>query len=1017
MTPRLASTIFAVIALLIVSAPATAAVLPAGTTAVLSGDSSLFGEFSAPLNFSFSTSNAVSQNGRFVAFTSHSDGLSDQNDDAAENVYVKDTTTGAVTYVSRRSGADGAPSHSDCTTPAISGDGNAVAFVCVGSLDPADTNNMSDVYVRNLLTDQTTLVSRQSGDGVVGNNESLSPAVNQDGTKIAFASDASNLGGGSQFREVYLGDITAHTTTLVSDPPGTNDPPNSTALHPSISDDGNSVAFESVASNLVGGDTNNTSDIFVRNMSSGAIILASRATGTAGLIGDHSSEKPEISGDGGTVVFTSNATDLVPTLDSDTGDDVYKRTLGATPTTTLVDVKGTTKSDDGADSASVNDTGNVIAFQSFATVFDPAVAGPDHVSEIYVSSNGEAPVLVSRGSGAAGAPSLSAGDPSVSGDGKWVIFNSQNSLTGDNIPDDLGTVSARFLPGQATSLISRPPGTDPIANLTGDSFGGAVSANGHFVAFSTDAPGLGVPRGVRSAIVVRNTVTGELTIASRADGAGGAVMNNAFSPSISSDGDRVAFEEDPVGGDGQIWVRDLNTGQTIRADRADGANGAVSDGDSESPSIDGAGDKVAFESTAKNLSPDDTEAGDDVYVRDLASSTTTLTSRAVNGDKGDDVSFGASLSSDGDHVAFASDADNLGDGDTDKTRDIHVRDLSEGTTRLASVSTSGQKGDKGSDEPSISADGSRVAFESTATDFGSTQTGVSQVWVHDFGSGQTSGVSRADGPGGDFMPNQSIFPAISADGRVVAFTSGDGVLRSRSRPLGRGVLLEDFTAFRRDLAAGTTSVVSRAPGADGATAPSAFAAGLSGNGACVAFDASGGLVAPAVGAEDYSQVYLRTFGADCAAPAPANPPATKDTSAPVLRSVSLTHSRFRVARGATVIAARRIPRGTQLRFESSEAAKLTILVERQVPGRKLRKGKKRICRPVHKRPKHGACKALRRRATLTRHVQAGKGHVSLSGRIGKRRMTPGRYRLTITATDAAGNRSRPIHRSFTILAG
>jgi len=124
-----------------------------------------------------------------------------------------------------------------------------------------------------------------------------------------------------------------------------------------------------------------------------------------------------------------------------------------------------------------------------------------------------------------------------------------------------------------------------------------------------------------------------------------------------------------------------------------------------------------------------------------------------------------------------------------------------------------------------------------------------------------------------------------------------------------------------------------------------------------------------------------------------------------------------VARGATVIAARRIPRGTQLRFTSSEAAKLTILVERQVPGRKLRKGKKRICRPVHKRPTHGACKALRRRATLTRHVQAGKGHVSLSGRIGKRRMTPGRYRLTITATDAAGNRSRPIHRSFTILAG
>jgi hypothetical protein len=1013
MTPRLALPIFALLALSFVSAPAKAAVLPANTTAILSGGSSLFDEFSAPTNFSFTSRQAVSQNGAFATFVSQSDGLSNQDDDSVDNIYVKDTTTGAVTFVNRRSGAGGAPSPSSCGNPVISDDGTRVAFICAGSLDPADTNNVDDIYVRDLTTDQTILVSRQSGDGPVGNSESRSPSINQDGTKIAFGSGATNLGAVNG-QQVFVADTSQHTTTLVSDPPTTNDPPNEVSLDPSISNDGNSVAFESGASNLVGGDTNNTADVFVRTMSTGAIVLASRATGAAGAIGDHLSADAQISGDGGTVVFTSSATNLAPTLDSDTTSDVYKRTLTGAPTTALVDVTGTTKSNHGADFAAVDDTGSVIAFESFATNFDPAVAGPDEHSEIYVSTNGGAPALVSRATGATGAPSTTAVDTSVSGNGHWVGFGSDKSVTGDDLRNRIDTVNLRFLPGQITNLVSRPPGTDPLVNQANDSFYGAVSANGHFVAFATDSAGLGVPPGVKNAIVVRNTVTGQATIASRADGPDGALMNDVLTPSISADGNRVAFEEDGPNGKGLIWLRDLRTNQTIRVDRADGEAGDLANDDSENPSIDAAGDKVAFESQATNLSPDDTDTHDDVFVRDITRSTTTLASRAMNGDKGDDDSFLPSLSADGDHLAFGSDADNLGDGDTDKTEDIHVRDLSEGTTRLASVSSSGQKGDRNSDSPSISGDGSRVAFDSNATNFGSTQNQVSEVWVHDFGSGQTVGASRADGPGGDFMSTPSAQPWLSADGRVVAFSSGTPVVMLR-RLMPRGVFPQSFTGYRRDLAANATSVVSRGPGPDGATAPTGFVTGISADGACVAFNAFGGLVQNALGAEDYQQVYMRTFGPNCAAPAADNSPA-RDTTAPVLRSVSLTHSRFRVAKAATQIA-RKIPRGTQLRFTASEASKLSILIQRVVPGKKARKGKKRICKPVHKQPKHGACKALRRRATLTRNIAAGRGRVSLTGRIGKRRMAPGRYRLTITATDGAGNRSKAIHRSFTILAG
>ena len=117
------------------------------------------------------------------------------------------------------------------------------------------------------------------------------------------------------------------------------------------------------------------------------------------------------------------------------------------------------------------------------------------------------------------------------------------------------------------------------------------------------------------------------------------------------------------------------------------------------------------------------------------------------------------------------------------------------------------------------------------------------------------------------------------------------------------------------------------------------------------------------------------------------PPLASDTTAPVLSGVSLSPRSFRVARAA------RTRRGTVVRFSSSEAGTLSIRIERVRPGRK----------------------ALRS-ATLTQAIGAGSGSVALSGRIGSKRMQPGRYRLTLTASDAAGNRSKATLRTFTILA-
>ncbi|MGZ4200525.1 MAG: hypothetical protein ACXVRH_00535, partial [Thermoleophilaceae bacterium] len=178
---RIALILAAAVALIGASA-ARAAALPVDTTAILSGAPSLGAPLPAPVARSLSDPQSVDQTGRFVAFASTSDGLSSEDNDAVSNIYVKDTVAGTVTLVSRRTGAAGAPADQSCTDPVISDNGKRVAFTCEGPLDGADTNGKTDVYLRDLTTNQTILVSRVTDAGAVGDGDSESPALSQDGS-------------------------------------------------------------------------------------------------------------------------------------------------------------------------------------------------------------------------------------------------------------------------------------------------------------------------------------------------------------------------------------------------------------------------------------------------------------------------------------------------------------------------------------------------------------------------------------------------------------------------------------------------------------------------------------------------------------------------------------------------------------------------------------------------------------------------------------------------------------------
>jgi Tol biopolymer transport system component len=972
----------AVLALVLAAATgsASAASLPAGTTAILSGDSSLSAPFPAPVSTSETRDATVSQDGRFVAFQSQSDGLYDGDDDRVYNVYVKDRVTGAVILASRASGAQGEPAHGFSYTPSISDDGTRVAFTTEAALDPADTNGVRDVYVRELTADATYLVSRGSNLGAVGDGPSSQPVLSETGAYVAFESEAKNLEPTANFSatRIYRRHIgTGNATVLVSRRPNADGAAVS-GIAPSISDDGNRIAFTSNPSeSVVPADNNNFADIYVRDMAAGTTVLASRADG-AGTVGNGNSREPSIAGNGSAVAFESTANQFDNANDPDTSADIYRRSL-TTNTTALVSITAAGQKGMGSSRASMDDTGYVVGFVSSATALDPADpnSGPDAYVKHVVTNEMQ---LASRADGANGKVANSAAAVAVSGDGTKIGLGMNSGSIAPGLDPRHGVVVLRELTGDRhTDPVSRPAGSEPFVSAGGFATGGALSADGRFAAFESEAPALGLPDGVDAAVFVRDRVTGEATLASRADGPAGAPLPvESDLPAISADGRRVAFTVGN-GPERGVWVRDLAAGRTFLASRADGPEGEPANAESRYPVLDADGSRVAFASSATNLGDGDADSLQDVHVRDLDSGRTILASRGASGAKGDGDSGLSDISADGTRIAFVSQAANLGDGDADTQTDVHLRDLSAETTTLVDATPDGTKSNASAFRLSMDASGTRVAFESRASNLPGGNGTHSQIYVRDLAAGTLVLASRADGPDGAVGADHSLIPVISPDGGSVAFAS---LAPNLSPGTPDGVA----EAYIRDLSAGRTELVSRESGADGAlAADSAYPSDLSAGAGCVTFVTEDALIGPD---SDYSQVYLRVRRADC----DSGLPDARDTTAPVLSGARLTRKRFRVGRARTPLAAK-VRRGTVLRFRSSEAGTASVTFSRELRGGRVR---------------------VRKAGRLTRTIAAGPARVALSGRLGRRPMRAGRYRLTLQVRDAAGNRSAPVRLRFRV---
>ncbi len=720
-----------------------------------------------------SSSAAISTDGRYVAFASDATNLLPGDTNGKRDIFVVDRTQNSIVRASVSTG--GAEANGSCDEPSISSDGRFVAFSSSATnLVSGDANARRDVFLRDLQTNQTSLVSVSTG-GVQADENIYNPQISANGNYIVYETSASNLVADdtNSTTDIFLFDRQLAQTTRVS-LAYNGAQGNDSSSYPFISDDGRYVAFQSGSSNLVENDTNNQGDIFVRDLQAGQIWLVSVADNETQSNGG--SFYASLSADGRYVAFTSDASNLA-SGDTNTYYDIYVRDRQAGSTQRVSVSSAGVQANEASGGARMASGGRYVVFESSATNLVPGDGNAkDDVFLRDLQTGTTSRLSVTSAGAEANNNSWYA---AISADGARIAFQSTaNNLTvGDTaIPDGV------FITGVD--------------------------------------------------IFLRDINSGQTNVVSRLYA---PMQSNATSmnPVVSDDGRYVAFESKStslVPGDGmgsykKVFVRDMLTKQSVIASIS--SVGVLSTGDSTDPSISGDGQVVSFTSYSSALVNGDTNSVQDVFVRNLAMGTTVRVSVTTGGLQGNDTSMQSRLSRNGGFVCFSSYATNLVNGDTNAAMDVFVRDLSNGLTERVSISSSGDQGNNYSWGCAISADGRYVAFHSGASNLVNGDSNAKQdIFVRDRQTGQTTLVSP--GLGGAQSNGDSYLPSISNDGRYVAFESDSSNLVD-----GDTNACKDVFVFDRNTGSMLrASLSSTSEQADGAS----FNATISGNGQYIVFE-------------------------------------------------------------------------------------------------------------------------------------------------------------------------------------
>jgi Tol biopolymer transport system component len=409
---------------------------------------------------------SISADGRYVAYISGSTNLVPNDTNLCDDVFVRDLQTGETVRITK--GFDGSQANGLSNYPAISANGRYVAFESWASnLVPDDTNQSYDVFVYDRQTSRTTRVSVSTA-GNQGNLESHEPSISATGRYIAFQSWANTLSGQDHNgrEDVYVHDLLTGETKLIS-VSSDGVPGNDGSMNAAISADGRYVGFTSSASNLVPNDTNGAGDYFVHDMQTGRTIRVSVATD--GSEGNSHSGTGSLSGDGRYAVFTSSANNLISgdTTTNDpmdgVSDDVFAHDLQTGETTRVsVDPDGlqldysSQTGMSGEIYSSISADGRYVAFLSWASNVVPG--DTNGTCDVFVRDR-QLGVTTMLSAAADGTPGNDRSEPPfISADGRSVVFSSSAEKL---VPDDTNMKNDVFVrtiaAAPAPFIIASPP--------------------------------------------------------------------------------------------------------------------------------------------------------------------------------------------------------------------------------------------------------------------------------------------------------------------------------------------------------------------------------------------------------------------------------------------------------------------------------------------------------------------------------------------------------------------------------
>jgi VCBS repeat-containing protein len=766
------------------------------------------------------------------------------------------------------------------TNVSLSADGRHVVFDSMADKIVAhDTNGVSDIFMQDVATGATKLIS-VALDGAA-DGASFNPVVSADGRYVVFESTADNLVSGDTngFRDIFVRDTIAGTTDLVSI--GSAGAANGASFTPSISADGRTISFYSDATNLVSDDTNASRDVFMADNPLWASPSAPTITSNGG-------------GATANVVIAENTTAVttVTAVQSDEAQSIHYSIVAA-------DEGG------GADGAqfTIDSSTGTLSFVGSHDYENPTDVGHNNVYDVTVrASNGQGEAdtqniavtvadvdetgssvhrasLSSVGLGGDAASGFQTGGQHIlSSNGRYVVYASFSDNIVDGDANKSADVFVRDTLTGTTTLVSQNTASE---QGNADSLSASISVDGRYVVFQSDANNLVAGDTNNAAdIFVRDLQTGTTTLVSA--GIGGAPADgDSLNPSISADGRYVTFQsfaDNLTSGDQNgkedVFVRDLQTGSTTLVSTGDDG---VANGDSFRPTISANGQTIAFESNATNLTPDGSTG---LFEYNLANQTTTKIASSSLGSSGSAMLTVSALSQISPLLEFAvstNPSERLASDilyvnpdthntsiipsfqtaqyavsshhismviDNDNEQPVLLLDLTSyaqdqfvgqlttidpttQTSQMRSVVatlSSDQTNSLGAAAPALSADGRYVAFASSSDSLVSGDTNhASDVFLFDATTGTTTLVSQgAFGQG-----NQgSSSPAISDDGRYVVFeSSADNLV------LGDTNGVSDI--FVRDIVTGTTALISKS--AQGQADLGSFTPSISPDGKTISF--------------------------------------------------------------------------------------------------------------------------------------------------------------------------------------